>query len=41
VVSPRLGPIALAYLHRTVWAPGGEVEVAGRRASVVELPFSA
>jgi folate-binding protein YgfZ len=41
VVSPRLGTIALAYLHRTVWAPGGEVEVAGRKAAVVELPFPA
>lgn len=41
VVSPRLGVIALAYLHRTVWAPGGEVEVDGRRAVVLELPFPA
>jgi folate-binding protein YgfZ len=41
VVSPRLGPIALAYLHRTVWPPGGEVVVDGRRATVVELPFPA
>ncbi len=40
VVSPHLGSIALAYLHRTVWAPGGEVEVEGRRASVFELPFA-
>jgi folate-binding protein YgfZ len=40
VVSPQLGPIALAYLHRTVWAPGGNVEVAGRRATVSELPFA-
>lgn len=39
VVSPRLGSIALAYLHRTVWAPGGEVEVEGRPATVIELPF--
>ncbi|MBE7451613.1 MAG: hypothetical protein HS111_22770 [Kofleriaceae bacterium] len=29
VVSPRLGSIALGYLHRTVWAAGGEVEVEG------------
>jgi tRNA-modifying protein YgfZ len=39
VVSPRHGPIALAYLHRTVWAPGGEVTVDGRRATVRELPL--
>ncbi|MCL4228514.1 MAG: hypothetical protein KJZ91_28960 [Myxococcales bacterium] len=39
VVSPRLGSIALGYLHRTVWAAGGEVEVEGRRATVVELPL--
>jgi folate-binding protein YgfZ len=25
VVSPRLGSIALAFLHRTVWTPGGAV----------------
>jgi len=39
VVSPRLGSIAMAFLHRTVWEVGGEVEVEGRRATVVELPF--
>lgn len=39
VVSPRHGVIALAYLHRTVWAPGGEVSVAGRRAVIRELPL--
>jgi folate-binding protein YgfZ len=37
--SPALGTIALAYLHRTVNQPGGEVTVGGRRARVVELPF--
>jgi len=41
VVSPRHGAIALAYLHRTVWAPGGEVTVAGRRAIVREVPLGA
>jgi folate-binding protein YgfZ len=41
VVSPELGPIALAYLHRTVWVPGFTVEVGGVGAVVVELPFSA
>jgi tRNA-modifying protein YgfZ len=30
---------ALAYLHRTCWEPGGVVAVAGRRASVHELPW--
>ncbi|MBK9032804.1 MAG: folate-binding protein YgfZ [Myxococcales bacterium] len=37
-VSPRLGPIALAYLHRSAWTVGDEVTVDGRRATVVELP---
>lgn len=41
VVSPRFGSIALAYLHRSVWAPGGTVEVEGRRATVAELPLTA
>ncbi|HUQ03245.1 MAG TPA: glycine cleavage T C-terminal barrel domain-containing protein [Kofleriaceae bacterium] len=39
-VSPRFGSIAMAYLHRTVWDVGGEVEVDGRTARVVELPFA-
>lgn len=39
-VSPRLGPIALAMLHRTAWTPGDRVEVDGRPATVVELPFA-
>lgn len=39
VVSPRWGAIALAYLHRSVFAPGGEVTVAGRRAIIHELPL--
>jgi len=30
---------ALAYLHRSCWEPGGSVAVAGRRASVHELPW--
>jgi folate-binding protein YgfZ len=30
---------ALAYLHRSCWEPGGTVEVAGRRATVHELPW--
>ena len=31
--------IALGYLHRTCWDVGGTVEVAGRRATVRELPW--
>ncbi|MCG8419369.1 MAG: hypothetical protein MJE77_15660 [Proteobacteria bacterium] len=40
VNSPTFGPIALAYLHRTVFDAGNQVTVAGRQATVVELPFS-
>ena len=40
VLSPRLGPIALAYLHRTAWDPGAEVEVDGKVATIVDLPFT-
>ncbi|MCA9679624.1 MAG: hypothetical protein H6709_03265 [Kofleriaceae bacterium] len=39
VVSPAHGAIALAYLHRSVWEPGGAVEVDGRRATIRELPL--
>lgn len=39
VVSPAFGSIALAYLHRTVLDAGDQVTVAGRRATIVELPF--
>ena len=35
VVSARLGPIALAYVHRSHFAPGTAVEVDGARATVV------
>jgi folate-binding protein YgfZ len=31
--------IALGYLHRTCWDVGGTVEIAGRRATVRELPW--
>jgi folate-binding protein YgfZ len=37
--SPTFGPIALGFLQRQAWEPGGVVEVAGRRAVVVEPPF--
>ena len=40
VVSPRHGSIAMAFLHRTVWDVGGTVEVDGRAATVVDLPFA-
>jgi folate-binding protein YgfZ len=42
VVSPRFGPIALAYLRRGSWDPGTVVEVQGegRTAEVVALPFA-
>lgn len=39
-VSPRRGPIALAYVHRSHSAPGSVVEVAESAASVVALPFA-
>ncbi len=32
--------IALGYLHRTVWEPGGSVVVDGRTATVYELPWT-
>jgi tRNA-modifying protein YgfZ len=38
-VSPAFGAIALGYLHRLVWEPGGQVTVDGRPGEVVELPF--
>lgn len=39
VLSPRLGPIALAMIRREV-APGDTVTVEGGEAKVVALPFS-
>jgi aminomethyltransferase len=41
VVSPRFGPIALAYVRSAHAAPGGVVGIAGSdaRGEVVELPF--
>lgn len=38
-VSPVFGAIALGFLHRQAWEPGGRVSVAGRSALVVEPPF--
>jgi folate-binding protein YgfZ len=39
-VSPRLGPIALAYVHRRAFEPGTSVEVDGAPATVTALPFA-
>jgi aminomethyltransferase len=41
VVSPRFGPIALAYVRSAHAEPGTLVGVGGARAEVVELPFGA
>ncbi|HEV8254799.1 MAG TPA: glycine cleavage T C-terminal barrel domain-containing protein [Vicinamibacteria bacterium] len=38
-VSPRLGPIAMAYVHRSRAEPGTVVEVDGAPATVMALPF--
>jgi folate-binding protein YgfZ len=38
-VSPRLGPIALAWIHRSQADPGTAVEVEGVPASVASLPL--
>jgi folate-binding protein YgfZ len=39
VLSPRFGPIALAYIHRAHLEPGTRVAVDGAPAQVVALPF--
>jgi folate-binding protein YgfZ len=41
VVSPTFGPIALAYVHRSVWAPGTELRAGDVAAIVADLPFVA
>lgn len=38
-VSPRLGPIAMGYVHRSHFEPGTEVEVGDRLATVTALPL--
>jgi folate-binding protein YgfZ len=38
-VSPRLGPVAMAYVHRKAFEPGTAVEVDGHPATVASLPF--
>jgi len=40
-LSSRLGPIALAYIHRSHSEDGASVEVAGAPATVVPLPMTA
>jgi folate-binding protein YgfZ len=40
-VSPALGPIALAYVHREHCEPGTRLTGAGRAAEVAELPLVA
>jgi folate-binding protein YgfZ len=40
-VSPRLGPIALAYVHRDHFAPGTEVRAGGVTARVMPPPLAA
>jgi tRNA-modifying protein YgfZ len=40
-VSPTYGAIALALMPRMAWEPGTRVELEGRAAEVVELPFGA
>jgi tRNA-modifying protein YgfZ len=40
VISPRLGPIALGYVHRTLWNEGTVLALPdGTKARVVSLPF--
>jgi glycine cleavage system aminomethyltransferase T len=38
-VSPRLGPIAMAFVHRSRAEPGSAVEVDGEGAVVAALPL--
>jgi folate-binding protein YgfZ len=38
-MSPRLGPIALAFVHRSHFEPGTVVDVGGLKATVASLPL--
>jgi len=38
-VSPRMGPVAMAYVHRSANEPGTTVEVDGRTAVIAALPL--
>ena len=39
-VSPRLGPLALAFVHRSHFEPGTVLDAEGVAATVASLPFS-
>jgi folate-binding protein YgfZ len=39
-ISPRLGPIAMGYVHRAQAEPGTAVDADGARAEVVALPMT-
>jgi tRNA-modifying protein YgfZ len=39
-LSPRLGPIAMAYVHRNQSEPGAAVEVDGHAAVIMALPMA-
>ena len=39
VASPVFGPIALAYLHKSVWTPGTTVRAGEHEGVVTALPF--
>jgi glycine cleavage system aminomethyltransferase T len=38
-VSPRLGPIAMAYVHRSHFEPGTTLDAEGALATVAALPL--
>jgi glycine cleavage system aminomethyltransferase T len=38
-LSPRLGPIALAFVHRSHFEPGTVVDADGQQATVAPLPL--
>jgi tRNA-modifying protein YgfZ len=38
-LSPRLGPLAMGYVHRSRFEPGTRVEVQGTEATVESLPL--
>jgi glycine cleavage system aminomethyltransferase T len=39
-VSPRLGPIAMAFVHRSAAEPGTRIEVGGASGTVAALPLT-
>jgi hypothetical protein len=38
-VSPRLGPIAMGYVHRSHAEPGATVLIDGRTGTIESLPL--